>query len=73
LTAAEPGNADWQRDLLISHVRLGQIGEDPYEHFSAALAIAVMLRDSDRLAPTDAWMIEALQSMVAQVKQGKAQ
>jgi tetratricopeptide (TPR) repeat protein len=60
LAAQDPGNAGWQRDLIVTHVKLAEIAEDDQrmaararQHYEAALAIARDLEISKRLAPTD--------------------
>ena len=53
LAAADPGNSEWQRDLEVSHERVGDIAvfQDDHdrarEHFRKALAIAQRLAESD--------------------------
>jgi hypothetical protein len=61
LARADPGRADYQRDLIVSWVRMSEI--EPArrrEHLSRALAIARGLYDQGRLAPVDAWMVDDL-------------
>lgn len=71
LAAADPGNAGWQRDLIVSNVKLaeiaGQAGETTVArgHYRAALEIAMDLQARGRLAPADAWMVGELEARLA--------
>jgi hypothetical protein len=70
LARADPGNAGWQRDLIISNVKLAQVTDSPAivrKHYAAALAIAEDLAKRGRLAPADAWMIDDLQARLAAI------
>ena len=60
LAARDPGNAEWQRDLIVSLVKLGGASGE-HAHWARALAIAEALRARGALAPGDAWMIDDLQ------------
>jgi hypothetical protein len=61
LAQAEPGRADYQRDLIVSRVRMSEIEPaSAREHLSRALDIARRLHDEGRLAPADAWMVDDL-------------
>ena len=64
LSAANPSSAEAQRDLLVSHMKLGRFpGGD--SHWSKALEIALKLQSQGRLAPRDAGIVDALQEWVA--------
>jgi hypothetical protein len=68
LAAADPGNADWARDLIFSHVKLAGVADDHAmvrKHYADALAIAEDLMNKGRLAPADAWMIDDLRARLA--------
>ena len=72
LAAADPGNAEWQRDLIVSHWNLADLLErmpdraaEAAGHWSQALAIARTLADTGRLAPTDAYFVETLEQRLA--------
>ena len=75
LAAQDPGNADWQRDLIVSHWRLADLAEQRREeagarrHWQAALAIAKELGTSGRLAPPDAYFVEAIEAKLVQLGQ----
>ncbi|MBY0332173.1 MAG: hypothetical protein K2X49_16055 [Acetobacteraceae bacterium] len=57
LAAADPGNAEWQRDLIVSCVKLVDAEPEAARSWLArALAVARALRAAGRLAPVDAWM-----------------
>ena len=69
LADAEPGRADYQRDLCISLARCARLGG------AQGLALAIQardvagrLRDSGRLSPSDAGMIDALDSLIETLK-----
>ncbi len=79
LAAQDPGNAAWQRDLVVSNVKMAEVatGEEgraaeARSHYEAALAIATGLHESGRLAPRDAWMVEDLESRLAALGQAVA-
>ena len=57
LAEADPGNAEWQRDLIVSCVKLGDAEPEAARTWLArALPVARALRAAGRLAPVDAWM-----------------
>ena len=62
LAAAEPDRADYQRDIIVSLVKLSEIerGADASRALSRALGVVETLAESGRLAPADARMIEDL-------------
>ena len=68
---ADPGNAGWQRDLIVSNVKLAEIAgraggsAAAQGHYQAALEIATDLQASRRLAPRDAWMVTNLEARLA--------
>lgn len=75
LAAAEPDRADYQRDLIVSHVKLAETAADTpagrataAQHYRAALAIAQTLAGGDRLAPTDRWMVAELEKRLAAMR-----
>ena len=71
LAGADPGNAGWQRDLIVSSVKLAEISAangglpKAAEHYHAALTTAEALAANGRLAPADAWMIDDLKQRLA--------
>jgi hypothetical protein len=67
LATADPGNAQWQRDLIASNVKLAETGDRPRKRLARALKIARALSDSGRLAPADQWMIDDLKKRVAEL------
>jgi tetratricopeptide (TPR) repeat protein len=75
LAQRDPNNAEWQRDLIVSHVKLAEVAvqEDAQlsqaeRHYRTALDVAVALRDRGRLAPVDEWLVDALQTRLEQVR-----
>jgi hypothetical protein len=72
LAALDPGNAEWQRDLLVSHWTLaatlerlpGREGEAA-SHWAAALEIALRLEGEGRLAPADRYFVKELEQHLA--------
>ena len=72
LAGSDPGNAEWQRDLIVLHWRIADIFErlpqrvgEASTHWLEALCISHQLADTGRLAPTDANFIEELERRVA--------
>ena len=60
LAASDPSNAGWQRDLIVSNVKLSEItGEKRY--VARALEVAHAMAERGILAPVDAWMVEDLE------------
>ena len=61
LAGTDAGNADWQRDLIVSCVKIAEASpDDAQDMLTRAGAIANRLWDEGRLAPADAWMPAAL-------------
>ena len=66
LAKAEPDRADYQRDLIVSCVKMSEIDpERAPEYLSRALAIARALQDRGRFMPTDAGMVDDLTRRLA--------
>jgi hypothetical protein len=77
LAASDPGNAGWQRDLIVSHWKIAELLEKLPErrgevaaHWGRALAVARELTGSGRLAPVDAYFVEALERRLAAAEEG---
>jgi hypothetical protein len=65
LASAEPDRADYQRDLSVSLVRVGQMDDSNRQAcLSRALAILKTLEAGGRLNPTDKPLIEAIDKML---------
>ena len=64
LAAADPGNAEWQRDLIVSYAKLAE-AEPGGGWWAKGLAVAERLGAEGRLAPRDAWMIDMLRKKAA--------
>ena len=65
LAQAEPDRADYQRDLVVSHWRLGLIEDAGGEsHLRQALAILVSLKQAGRLNPVDEPYIDQLRKLL---------
>ena len=70
LAEREPGNAAWQRGLIISRAKLAGLAEArrlsdaALGNWREALTIASELKQSGRLAPDDAWMVDDLQGRI---------
>ncbi len=71
LARSDAGNTDWQRDLIVSCVKIAQVfpGE-ARAMLTQAGAIANRLRDEGRLAPVDAWMPDELAGRLAALLSG---
>ena len=62
LAAADPGNAEWQRDLIVSCVKLAEAEPATARvPLGRALAVARALSEAGRLAPRDVWILEELE------------
>ncbi len=61
LSSSDASNADWQRDLIVSCVKIAEAfpGEARLM-LTGAGAIANRLREEGRLAPEDAWIPDEL-------------
>ena len=67
LAQAEPDRADYQRDLMASHWRLGLMEDETGEsHLRQALAILVSLKQAGRLNPVDEPYIDQLRELLRQ-------
>ena len=65
LARAEPDNAARQRDLILAHARMAEMGVDRRDNLAAALAIAEALEASGRLSQNDAAMPARLRQALA--------
>jgi len=66
LSRRDPGNAEWERDLIVSCVKIAVA--DPQAApalLTRALDIATQLQASGKLAPVDAWIPDALARRLA--------
>ena len=71
LAARDPANSQWQRDLIVSRIKLADT--DPgkaRQLLMRALELAQQLASSGRLAPTDASMPDDLQNRLAALSKG---
>ncbi len=65
-----------QRDLAVSYNKLRDVAErrgqhaEAGRHYRGTLAIARQLRSEERPAPTDEWMVDALERRVRRVEGG---
>jgi hypothetical protein len=67
LAAADPGNAAWQRDVIVSCVKIAEADAGQARApLTRALGIARDLAASGRLAPVDAWMPAELERRLAE-------
>lgn len=55
----DPGNTDWQRDLIVSDVKLNEVTGDK-AYAAKALDIAQTMQKRGALVPSDAWMVDDL-------------
>jgi hypothetical protein len=66
LAKADPGNAGWQRDLIISCVKLAGIDQTVARTFLArAQRIVEQMQQRGQLAPRDLWMLDDLAKRIA--------
>ena len=76
LAAQDRDNAEWQRGLLVSNVKLAEVADaehqasDAAAHLRTALDIADQLAQGGRLAPVDAWMHDDLRRRLEALNQG---
>ena len=62
LAVLDRGQAAWQRDLIVSCMKLSEAAPaEASAHLARALGIARALADTGRLASRDAWMIADLE------------
>ena len=73
LARQDPSNTEWQRDLIVSNVKLAEVVQhqaraaDTMRHYGAALAVARELQARGRLAPVDGWMVKDLEARIERV------
>ena len=76
LAAQDRDNAEWQRDLIVSNVKLAEVADaedrasDAAAHLRTALDVADQLAQGGRLAPVDAWMHGDLRRRLEALNQG---
>src|ERR1700674_2840269 len=71
LAQAEPDRADYQRDLIVSYVKMSE--NEPAEArlwLTRALDVARSLQGRGGLAPADAWMLDELARRLAGLSGG---
>jgi len=68
LANSDPGNAEWQRDLIISYKKIADCSPPKVRraNLSRALEITQALYASGRLAPKDEGMVSALAKLIAE-------
>jgi hypothetical protein len=60
LAQADPGNAGWQFDLIVSHWKLAEKGDDAPRRWAFIVATLRRLKEENRLAPVqEKWLPEA--------------
>jgi len=70
LTRRDPANTQWQRDLIVSYVKMAEAEPTAARaQLSRALDIARTLQSEGRLAPTDAWVIDDLTQRLGGTKE----
>jgi hypothetical protein len=68
LAASDAGNAQWQRDLIISYNKIADCApSERRAYLSRALDIAKSLDASGRLAPADKWMPDDLARLITEL------
>ena len=78
LAGRDPNNAEWQRELIVTHWRLADLAEqreDPdaaRHHWQAALEIAHALVANGRLAPVDGYIPAAIEARLVQLGRGSS-
>lgn len=67
LAKRDPGNTQWQRDLIVSNVKLSEVTGDR-AYVAKALEIAQAMQKRGTLQPRDAWMVDELKRMLGVTK-----
>jgi hypothetical protein len=66
LAQSDPGNAGWQRDLVVSFVKLAETDPSQARAFlTRASEIVQQMQQRGQLAPRDAWMPADLAQRIA--------
>jgi hypothetical protein len=66
LAKAAPGNAVWQRDFIVSCVRLAAADQpEARTYWTRALKIAQQMQQRGQLAPRDLWILDDLPKRIA--------
>ena len=68
LAERDPGNTEWQRDLIVSHVKIAEHGGNAVAEYDAGLRIAQSLQEAGRLRPIDAWMVDDLERRLSEAR-----
>ena len=67
LASSQPGNALWQRDLVIAYIDYARVADNPKEVLTRALDITLDLQESGRLPPKYDYMVGALRKMLGKL------
>jgi hypothetical protein len=66
LAKADANNAEWQRDLIVSYMKMSEVEPaEARQHLTRALEIARNMQSRGTLAPADAWILDALARSLA--------
>ena len=69
LAKADPGNAGWQRDLIVSYVKMAEADRSQAKvMLTHAAEIANNMQSKGILAPRDAWMPDDIARRIAALK-----
>ena len=65
LSQSDPTNTEFQRDLMVSHVKLAQlVGEDAASHWQSAYNVLETLNVAGKMQPADQEILEFLENMI---------
>ena len=65
LAKADPGNAGWLRDLIVSCIKLAEVDQSAARTFlTRAQQIAERMQQRGQLAPRDLWMLGELANRI---------
>ncbi len=65
LIRRDPKRADWQRDVIVSYVKMSQVIPEKQKHYlQQALSIMLRLDKKNRLHSDDRWMIKNLREQL---------
>jgi hypothetical protein len=68
MAKTDPGNADWQRDLIISDVRIAQLDpSEAKERLTRAAEVVSQMQSRGQFAAKDAWMPAEIAKRIAEL------
>jgi hypothetical protein len=68
LAQADPSNAGWQVDLIVSHWRLAANGDDAWRRFAFIVATLRKLKEENRLTPAQESLLPEAEAQLAKTR-----